>query len=71
MVLTQAWVILQKKVVENHDTSQNTKHLSVPICLCQRETILKFDKFEIGLPACFKDVVTFVCVLIQYVHGTF
>ena len=36
-----------KKVVENRDKSKITKHLIFPICLCQRETINKFDKFEI------------------------
>ena len=36
----QVWVILQKKIIDNRDTSQYTKHLTVPIRLCQKETIL-------------------------------
>ena len=35
------------KVIENCDKSKITKHLNFPICFCQRETIYKFDKFDI------------------------
>ena len=62
---------MQKKIIENRDTSQNTKHSSDPICIYQRETILNTDKFDIDSRACFKGVVNFVCVLVQHVHDNF
>ena len=29
----------QKKIIENRDKSNITKHLKLPICFCQREII--------------------------------
>ena len=39
--------LVKKKVIENRDKSKITKHLIFHICFCQRETIYKFDEFEI------------------------
>ena len=38
----EVYLIWQKKIIENRDKSEITKHLIFPICFCQREIIFIF-----------------------------